>query len=284
MSLTRRRLLQLSLGASALHLVPSALLADVPGMTFGVQLFMLREQAKTDLPGVFKEIRDAGFPQVELYPIAYTRPAAQLRQMVRTAGLGAVAGHFDYVGLEDRLGYARDLGLTYMVCPMLPKDQWTSLAGFRRAADLFNRVGEKAKAQGMEFVFHNHDYEFRPMEGSNGFTELMSHTDAALVKLEFDMYWLTQAGQDPVTMLKQHADRVRLIYLKDRLPDSPISYTTDPPQYFTELGRGTLNWKAILRQAHAQRVQYAFLDQDETALPIPESMKISREYLRQVIL
>lgn len=278
---TRRRFLQLSLAASAAPLVTRPAWAEIAGLTFGVQLFMERAKAEKDLAGALHEIHEAGFPQVELYPIAYKdRSAAQVRAMVAAAGLAAVSGHFDYEGLEDKVGYAKELGLKFMVCPMLPRDQWTTLEGFRKAADLFNRVGKAARAQGMEFVFHNHDYEFLPINGSNGFSELMQHTDPALVKLEFDIYWLTQAGQNPMAMLKEHAGRVRLVHLKDRLPNSPTSYTVDPPQHFTELGRGTIDWAAILKQARAQGIHYAFVDQDDTTLPVLESMKINREYLR----
>ena len=258
--------------------------ADVSGMTFGVQLYMVRRQALTDLAGALREIHDAGFTQVELYPIAYNHPAAALRQMVEDAGLAAVAGHFDYVGLEDKLNFAHELGLKYFVCPMIPKDQSTSLEGFAKAADLFNRVGKQAQARGMELVFHNHCYEFRPIGGTNGFTYLIDHTDPTLVKLELDIYWLTQGGQDPMTVLKSHADRIRLIHLKDRIAGAPTSYNTDPPQYFTELGKGAIDWPALLVQARAEGVQYAFLDQDETQLPIPQSMEISRAYLRKLHL
>lgn len=280
---TRRRFLALSCSMAAAAFAERRVWGDVPGMTFGVQLFMVREQAATDLPGALREIHEAGFPQVELYPIAYKgRTAAEVRTIVANSGLGAVAGHFDYQGLADRVSYAEALGLHYMVCPMLPKAQWGSLDGFRRAAELFNQVGEQARSRGMEFVFHNHDYEFRPVEGSTGFAELLRHTDPALVKLELDMYWLTQAGQDPLAVLKEHAARVRLIHLKDRLANSPTSFTTDPPQHFIELGRGTIDWRAILLQARSQGIRYAFVDQDGTTLPLPESLRLNREYLRRL--
>jgi sugar phosphate isomerase/epimerase len=257
--------------------------APVTGMTYGVQMYMLREMAKTDLPGTFKAIRDAGFDQVETYPIAYREPAASLKAMIRSASLGSVSGHFDYDGLAGKLDYAQELGLTYMVCPMLPKDQWTSLAGFRKAATLFNTVGKAAKDRGMQFVFHNHCYEFKPMEGSNGFAVLMQNTDPALVKLELDCYWLTQAGQDPLRILREHADRTVLIHLKDRLPNVPISYDMDASsEHFTELGRGTIQWPAILEQVRRQGIRYAFLDQDKTSGSIEESMRASRQYLRSI--
>ena len=282
---SRRRFLKASLAAAAAGCLLRSqryALAEIPGMTYGVQLYMLRQQATTDLAGVFRAIHDAKFAQVELYPIAYNHPAPELRHMIEDAGLGAVAGHFDYAGLEGKLDYAQQLGLKYVVCPMLPRDQWTSLAGFGQAAELFNRVGKQLHDRGMEFVFHNHDYEFRPLEGSTGFHTLMQHTDPALVKLEFDLYWLTQAGQDPLAMMKTHADRLRLVHLKDRLAGAVTSYTPDPPQYFTELGHGTIPWRSLLLQAHAQGIQYAFVDQDDTTLPLAQSLSINRAYLRSL--
>ncbi len=250
-------------------------------LIYGVQLFMFRRQATSDLAGVLRAVHDVGFTQIELYPIAYNRPAPELKKMVQDAGLGAVAGHFDYVGLADKLDYAHQLGMKYFVCPMLPHDQWSSLAGFRKAAELFNVVGKGAQERGMEFVFHNHDYEFKPIEGSNGWTELMKHTDPKLVKLEFDMYWLTQGGQDPAAMLAKYADRCVLVHMKDRTPHAPVTYNMDKEsEHFTELGRGTIDWPKLLTQAKRQGIRYAFVDQDETAGPVAESLKVSFGYLR----
>jgi len=282
---TRRDFLRLSAMAAAAGcvVVPSGAIAAETegGLIYGVQMYMFRRQAKDDLPGVLKAIHDVGFAQVELYPIAYDRPAAELKRMVTDAGLGAVSGHFDYPGLAERLDYAHALGTKYFVCPMLPKDQWTSLAGFRKAAELFNQVGKGAEERGMQFVFHNHDYEFKPMEGSNGWAELMKHTDPKLVKLEFDLYWLTQGGQDPHAMLTKYADRAVLIHMKDRTPNAPVTYNMDKEsEHFTDVGKGTIDWPNLLAQARRQSIRYAFVDQDETAGPVVESLRASYGYLK----
>ena len=254
------------------------------GLTYGVQMFMVRKQAEKDLAGAFKAIKDAGFNQVELYPIAYKQPAAQLLKLLGDTGLVSVSGHFDYTGRDMSVEYAHGLGLRYLVCPMLPKDQWNSLDGFRKAAEYFSQWGEATKKAGMQFVFHNHDYEFKPMEGSDGWTQLMKGTDAHLVKLEFDLFWLTQAGQDPAQMLKRYADRAVLVHLKDREAGAPTSYVPDEAATArcTELGKGSIDWPALLRQAKSQGIRYAFLDQDDTKISVEESMKISRQYLRSL--
>jgi len=282
--MTRRELVRMAGMAGCALGLPERGFAAGDSMIYGVQLFMVRRQAVKDLAGILKAIRQVGFAQVELYPIVYDRPAAELKQIVADAGLGLASGHFDYAGFESKIEYGRQLGLKFMVCPMLPKEQWTSVGGFVKAADDFNRWGAAVHGAGMEFLFHNHCYEFKPLEGGvTGWQTLMSHTDAKLVKMEFDLYWLTQAGQDPAAMLAKYADRARVIHLKDRTAGAPIGYEMGPSaEHFTELGKGTIDWPKLIAQAKRQGIRYAFLDQDETAGPVVESMSESFAYLHRI--
>ena len=169
-----------------------------------------------------------------------------------------------------------------MVCPMIPKEQWTSAAGFEKAATDFNAWGLKASQAGMKFVFHNHCYEFKVQEGGlTGWQTLMQNSDPTLVNLELDIYWLIQGGQNPAVMMKTYKNRVKLIHLKDRTPGAPTSFTMGPEaQHFTELGKGTIDWPKLLMQAKWQGIRYAYLDQDETAGPVMESIGESFAYLK----
>jgi sugar phosphate isomerase/epimerase len=283
---SRRDFLRLSALATAagctLGPISKALAAPTSdGLIYGVQLFMVRRQAPKDLAGVLRAIRQIGYTQIELYPIVYSHPAPELRRIVQDAGLSSASAHFDYDGFESKIDYGHQLGLEYMVCPMLPKNLWTSAEGFREAAAKFNTWGKQVHDAGMTFGFHNHDYEFKPQGNTTGFAELMQHTDPALVKLELDLYWLTQAGQDPAAMLSKYANRARLVHLKDRKPNAPTSYDMEATsEHFTEIGKGTVQWPALLSQAHKQGIKYAFVDQDETSEPVLESLKESYTYLR----
>jgi len=285
---TRRDFVRLSaLAAGCVVRFPRAAFAEnrlYRKMNYGVQLYMVRRQAAGDLAGILKSIHDIGYSQIELYPIAYTHPPAELKKIVEDAGLGAVSGHVDYVGFESKIEYAKQLGLKYMVCPMLPESQWTSTAGFAKAAEDFNRWGAAVRDAGMEFLFHNHCYEFKPQEGGvTGWETLMGHTDPKLVKLEFDMYWLTQAGQDPAGMLAKYKERARLIHLKDRTAGAATGFVMGPSaEHFTELGKGTIAWPALIEQAKRQGIRYAFLDQDETAGPVVASIAESFAYLKGI--
>jgi sugar phosphate isomerase/epimerase len=214
--------------------------------------------------------------------MVYNRPVNELRTIIQDAGLECISGHFDYTDLEPKIEYAQKLGLQYMVCPYIPITMWSSLAGFREVAEQFNRWGTTVHQAGMQLLFHNHDYEFRPLEGSTGFAELMKHTDPALVKLEMDIYWAVQAGLDPFVFLKTYADRIKLIHLKDRIPGATTSYQLDASaEHFTELGQGTIPWPALIDQAHRQGVRYAFVDQDETSIPVLDSLRQSFQYLQK---
>jgi len=277
---TRREFLRVSaLAAGCVIRFPRhAFAADEHGeMIYGVQLYMVRRQAVKDLAGILKAIHHVGFSQIELYPIAYDHPVAD-------SGLGAVSGHFDYAGFETKVDYGRQLGLKYMVCPMLPKEQWNSTEGFLKAAGDFNRWGAAVRDAGMEFLFHNHCYEFKPQTGGvTGWQTLMEHMDPKLVKMEFDLYWLTQAGKDPAAMLTKYANRARIIHLKDRTASAPTGYEMGPSaEHFTELGKGTIPWPKLIAQARRQGIRYAFLDQDETAGPVIESMSESFAYLQSL--
>lgn len=284
---TRRDFLRISAmaGGCVISFPRNAFATDDDGkLIYGVQLFMVRRQAQTDLAGILKAIQQVGYTQIELYPVAYDHRADELKKIVADSGLGLVSAHFDYVGFEGKIDYARQLGLKYMVCPMMPQDQWTSTEGFSKAANNFNRWGAEVRDAGMEFVFHNHCYEFKPQGGgTTGWDVLMGGTDPGLVKLELDMYWLTQAGQKPSVVLADFADRVRLIHLKDRVAGAPTGYVMGPSaEHFTELGKGTIAWPKLLEQAKKQGIRYAFLDQDETAEPVVESMTESFAYLKKI--
>jgi sugar phosphate isomerase/epimerase len=171
-----------------------------------------------------------------------------------------------------------------MICPMLPKSLWTSADGFKQAAEQFNKWGQQIQSRGMKFGFHNHNYEFKKFGDTAGFDILMKGTDPKLVKLEMDCYWITQAGRDPVQMLKQYKDRIRMLHLKDRKSGFPPSQElNDSAMHFTEVGNGTVNFKEILAVAQAQGIEHYFVEQDLSDKSPIESIRISYQNLRKLI-
>jgi sugar phosphate isomerase/epimerase len=251
----------------------------------GVQLYTIRDLIKgPNLLELLKQLRAIGYEEVELFWDLYKHPAHQLAAIVRRAGLTAPSGHFNYEDFVGKIPYAHQLGLKWMVCPMLPKAQWGSPEGFRRAAAAFNQWGKQCQQHDMRFAFHNHNYEFQDLKGTTGFDILLKETDPELVWLEMDTYWITQAGRDPVLLLNQLGKRVRMLHLKDRKADVPTSQVLDDSaEHFTEVGRGTIHWRPLLALAQKLDIEYYFVEQDKSDTSPMDSLKVSYDFLRQIL-
>lgn len=251
----------------------------------GAQLYTVRTQAEKDLPAMLKGIHDIGYAYIETYSGIYKKyPAKDLRKLITDNGLLAPSGHFEYATFERDMDYAKELGVDYMVCAMLPKSMWNSIDDFRKAADQFNKWGAELQKRGMRFAFHNHNYEFREFGKVTGYETLLASTDPKLVYFEMDCYWITQAGDDPVKMLQQYPERIRMLHLKDRKRGFPTSHMlNDAAGHFTEVGNGSLDWKNILATAEKNKIDYMFVEQDKTERPPLESLKISYENLQKVL-
>ena len=263
----------------------------------GVQLYTVRDQAEKDLPGVLKALQNIGYKEAEPYWNIYNHPAKELKQMLADHGMTAPSGHFDYEKVETSFDYAQELGVTYMTCPMLPKSMWNSLDEFKKAADQFNKWGAEAQKRKMKFAFHNHNYEFKELPNQNGYDKLLPKgapligysilwhfTDPKLVCFEMDCYWIAQAGIDPVKFLDKHGERIRMLHLKDRKPGFPPSQSLDEAaMHFTEVGNGSLNWKAILAAADRNKIEHMFVEEDFCDKPPMQSLKISYDNLQKLM-
>jgi sugar phosphate isomerase/epimerase len=278
--LTRRRFLEFAAAA----LPGSAFLLEAQArFPIGLQLSTLNAMAKADLAGTLKQIHAVGYQEVELTPVAYTLAPDQLRRVLAESGLNAPSGHFEYKDLPQQFDYAKALGLNWIVCPMLPKEQWTSIQGFQTAARQFNEWGKHAHALGMRFAFHNHDYEFRRFGDVTGYDVLIKETDPALVFLELDCYWITQAGFDPIDMLHRLGRRVRMVHIKDRKPGFPASNDMNPSSaHFTEVGTGSIDWAHIIAAARKLQIEHYFIEQDHIDGPPMASVRTSYNNLRKI--
>lgn len=251
----------------------------------GVQLYTVRNQVQTDLPGTLAAIRKIGYTTVETFAGQYKSFDAQaLRKAIHDAGLTVPSGHFGYGGFDSYFDYAKQLGLRYMICSSVPESMGNSVDGFKRAAEQYNTWGSKARSQGMQFGFHNHNSEFQTYGGKTGIEILLENTDPHLVQWQMDCYWVAQAGRDPVAMLRKYAGRITTLHLKDRKAGAQASVELGPgAQHFTEVGNGTLDWKKILPAARREGVRYMFVEQDITEHPPLESLQISYTNLQKLM-
>lgn len=153
-----------------------------------------------------------------------------------------------------------------------------NLDDWKWMADTFNEVGAKAKAAGLTFGYHNHNFEFKKLNGVLPYDLLVEKTDPSSVSFELDCGWMVSAGFDPVDYLTRHPDRYRLLHVKDLAKDQPPGGIKT-----TEVGSGTIDWKKIFDAAKKTKVAGFYVEQEPPYEKPPlESARISYEYLHRL--
>jgi len=267
----------------------SRLAADPLGLPIGLQLYTVRDEVAKDLPGTLKRVAQVGYREVETGGLDSKAKAMEFHQAVQDAGLECPSVHFDYDGLRsalaDKMEIASTVGASYMICSNLP-DAERSLAGYRKAADVFNHAGEECLKAGLHIGYHCHNFDFASFDGIVGADELLRLTDPARVGVQMDCFWVTRAGRDPVHYFDTYPGRFPTLHIKDLKPGyAPGTATHDGPTpgnkggTFTEVGRGVIDWKRIFAAAPRGGVKHYFVEQDFSDDAPFETIKISYDYL-----
>jgi len=242
--------------------------------TIGLQLYTVRRDLEKDFEGTLAQVAKVGFREVELAGL-FGRLPKDVRASLERHGLKAPSMHVDLPDIET--GFARTLetgnalGVGYVICAWLAPEERERLDDYKRHIETFNRVGEEAKKASIQFGFHCHDFEFVPLEGVVPYDLLLKETDASLVQMEMDLYWIAKAGADPLHYFRQYPGRFPLVHVKDM--------DATPQKGFTEVGKGVVDFKRVFAQAKLGGIRHYFVEQDETRGPAIESARESYQYL-----
>jgi sugar phosphate isomerase/epimerase len=230
-------------------LATSSTLPGAPKKHLGIATYSVKG-LESDIEGSFKSLADAGYVVMEISNY--------------NAGAGTVAGYkpVDYAALAEKYGldiissHARAkfdvkdvdatlaawgkvfddhkaMGCKYVIFPMYT---WAGTTdGVKAECDLMNKIGSEANKRGLKFGYHNHNFEFATIAGTNQIYEdfLIANTDPDKVFFQMDVYWITVGGQDPVAYLKKYADRFKVLHIKDE---------------YVVGESGKINYKAIFKQ------------------------------------
>lgn len=200
---------------------------------------------------VVKTLAQAGYTQVEGYGGVYDDPKA-FRAQLDAAGLAMPTGHFSVEILENRFdeaaAIASTLGMTLMACPyLMAEDRPASADGWRGFGERLGRIGEKARAAGFDFAWHNHDFEFVTLEDGSVPQALI--LDAAPnIGWEIDVAWVIRGGADPEAWIARYADRILAVHVKDIAPAGQ-----NPDQDgWADVGHGTVDWRHLIATLKAK--------------------------------
>jgi sugar phosphate isomerase/epimerase len=246
-------------------------------LRIGMQLYTVRRELEKDFEGTLRKVAALGYKEVEFASYFGHKPA-EVKSLLKRLKLDAPAAHMPYSemrgDLRPLIDAAQTIGHKYLLLAWLPPEERRTLDQYRRLADLCNEVGARMKREGVQFAYHNHDFEFAPLEGKVPYDLLLERMDAQAVKLEMDLYWTVKGGASPVEYFERQPGRFQLLHIKDM--------DSTPRRYFTDVGKGVIDFKSIFAHAARAGVRHYFVENDEPAGSPFDSLRVSFDYLRQL--
>lgn len=260
----------MTLGATlVLSQLPKQLFAQASAseIPVGFQTFPIRDKLAKDFAGTLKMMAGQGYQLTEMCsPTGYAQigfgplvsmKTSDMRSIINDAGLSCPSCHFGFGELTDAskldasIEFARQLGLTQMICSTfwLPKD--ATLDDYLAAADKLNTAAEKIKAAGMQAGFHNHEFEFAKLDNQLIYDALMHRFDPGLVKMQFQTE-VINLGYKASDYFTKYPGRFISSHLSD--------WTTDKKQ--VPVGQGVIDWKEFFATAKTGGVKNFFVEMD----------------------
>jgi len=266
--------------------VPGPLFANPYGKPVGLQLYTLRDQLEKDVAGTIQQVAKVGYKDVEIYSL-YGKSSAEFAKILGDNGITASSGHYVLRDVKNnwdqKVEDAKQLGLKYMVNAILQPDEHKSFDDYKRLVDVFNKAGETAHKAGIQFCYHNHNFEFTKYGDTTAYDYLVKSVDPKSVKFEMDCFWVTHADADPVAYFTEYPGRFPLLHIKDMKDKPAPSHELDARMgLFAPVGRGTIDWKRIFTAAKQGGMQHYYVEQDYCEQPPFEAVKISYEYLSKL--
>lgn len=244
-----KNILSVSVLAILIMLGTSSTLAGAKKKHLGIATYSVKG-LESDIEGSFKSLADAGYVVMEISnynagtgTVAGFKPA-EYAALAEKYGLDIISSHarakFDVKDVDGTLaawGKVFDdhkaMGCKYVIFPM---NTWAgTVEGLKAECDLMNKIGAEANKRDLKFGYHNHNFEFATIAGTNQIYEdfLIANTDPDKVFFQMDVYWITIGGQDPVAYLKKYSDRFKVLHIKDE---------------YVVGESGQINYKAIFKQ------------------------------------
>ena len=216
---------------------------------------------KADAARTLARVARAGYKQVE-FAGYFGHSAKDLRRMLDDNGLTAPSAHIQMAdlggGWESALDAANTIGHEYLVCGWIDEPERT-VAGYKKIAARFNGAAEKSVKHGIMVGYHNYSYDFKKIDGEIPYEILLRECDPKKVVMEMDVFWVRAGGGDPIAYLDQNPGRFRMLHAKDMGPS--------PKNEMEDVGKGVVDWPAILEHGQNAGVKYVFVEHDDPADP-----------------
>ncbi len=238
----------------------------------GLQLYTIRDAMSADVKGSLKKVSDLGYKFIELAGYSdgkfYGFTPAEFKKMVAGLGMETISSHTQVEAAGITLDNARlmadahaELGVKYCVQPWVNEPDRT-IETYKRMIEEWNKVGRIMKETGIQFGYHNHNFEFEPMDGIVPYYDIfMPQMDEDLITMELDIFWAAKAGQDPVEMFQKYPGRFQLLHLKDMRTNEEPFYNVYKEDV-SSVGEGVIDFKRIIEAKDVAGTKYMFVEDD----------------------
>lgn len=220
-----------------------------------IQLYTLRSLMKAGVEPVLSGVAEIGYDQVE-FAGYFDHSPAEIRAMLDANGLVAPSVH---VPLETMLAdpdgsieAATVIGHEYIVVPYIAENLRSDLDGYRKVCAQLNEIGATCKSAGIQLGYHNHDFEFSELEGAVPYDVMLEECDPQLVKMELDLFWITNGGKDPIAYFDRYPGRFHLCHVKDRTSDGKM----------VSVGAGVIDFASIFAKSDEAGLKYYVVEHD----------------------
>ena len=254
----------------------------------GLQLYSLRNEFKTDVPGTLDLVEKWEIREIEGGG-TYGLPMDEFKNLLKENKLKMVSVGADYNQLKENpqsaIDNAKAFGAKYVVCFWIPHedDDVFTIDHMKDAVNVFNTAGKLMAENGLTLCYHPHGYEFRPYAGGTLFDYLVKETDPRYLNFEMDVFWVKHPGQDPVALLKKYPKRFLLMHLKDRKHGTQGNQNGRADvETNVVLGTGDVGIAEIMREAKKAGVKHYFIEDESShsVTQIPQSLKYLRKLKR----
>jgi sugar phosphate isomerase/epimerase len=266
---------------AAVSLLASTVLelcANPLGIPLGCQTWPVRNMIAKDFPGTIKQLAAAGFQSIELCsPVGYADSGfarlakyspTELKRILNDAGMTCISSHFSIDELREnqdaRLAWASALGLKQMIVPSLDGPKNPGIDDVKRAADDYNRMGEKSAKAGIQQGLHNEDFELSQVGGKRTYDLLIELLDPKLVNFQFQVSTISE-GYDASEYFTKYPGRFFSMHVQG---------WSAKTKKIVPVGQDTLDWKKIFIAAKTGGVKNYFVEMNL------DQMKASVPYLR----